>query len=78
VTEGSAGRLGEVPLGSGSEDFVERYALGLRTVPAVAVPLQIDRAPEAVLHRRPPHGAERTSRACVRMIERYVIGIEAS
>jgi hypothetical protein len=42
------------------------------------VPLQIDRAPEAVLQRRPPHGAEVAIRACVRMIERYVIGIEAS
>jgi len=42
------------------------------------VPLQIDRAPEAVLQRRPPHGAEVAIRACVRMVERYVIGIEAS
>jgi len=51
----------------------------LLTVPAVAVPLQIDRAPEAVLQRRPcpPRGAELAIRACVRMIERYVIGIEA-
>ena len=52
--------------------------LGLLTVPAVAMPLQIDRAPEAVLQRRPPYDAELAIRACVRMIERYVIGIEAS
>jgi len=42
------------------------------------VPLQIDRAPETVLQQRPPRGAEVAIRACVRMIERYIIGIEAS
>jgi len=42
------------------------------------VPLQIDRAPEAVLPRRSPRGAELAIGSCVRMIERYVIGIEAS
>jgi len=42
------------------------------------MPLQIDRAAEAVLQRCPPRGAELAIRACMRMIERYVIGIEAS
>jgi ABC-type nitrate/sulfonate/bicarbonate transport system substrate-binding protein len=49
--------------------------LGLLTVAAVAVPLEVHRAPEPMLHRRPARDAERAARALVRMVERYVIGV---
>jgi hypothetical protein len=52
-------------------------ALVLLTVAAVAATLEINRAPEPVLHRCPARGAERAARAFVRMVERYVIGIGA-